>query len=159
MVGCDFKPKEGLGRAVFIGTPSQPSLERTCTSRWGWARRAYCPQSASPRAYLVSIMKFLPGGGRRGLDKITCTVIYMTYNAKSFHCFSPWEKHFQCALKVSSIRRVYWPPPSFTTEFMAENISIHDPNAQEVKPTSVRFERLFISEWSCGDFSRHSVVA
>ena len=45
------------------------------------------------------------------------------------------------------------------TEFMAENISIHDPNAQEVKPTSVRFERLFISEWSCGDFSRHSVVA
>ena len=34
------------------------------------------------------------------------------------------------------------------TEFMAENISIHDPNTQEVKPTSIRFERLFISEWS-----------
>ena len=28
------------------------------------------------------------------------------------------------------------------TEFMAENISIHDPNAQEVKPTSVRFNSL-----------------
>jgi len=39
--------------------------------------------------------------------------------------------------------------PSFTTEFMAEGISIHDPNTQEVKPTSVTFERLFISEWSC----------
>ena len=42
-----------------------------------------------------------------------------------------------------------WPPPSFTTEFMAENISIHDPNTQEVKPTSVRFEGLFKSECSC----------
>ena len=36
-----------------------------------------------------------------------------------------------------------------TTEFIAEDISIHDPNTQEVKPTSVTFERLFISEWSC----------
>jgi len=34
------------------------------------------------------------------------------------------------------------------TEFMAENISIHDPNAQEVKLTSVTFEGLFISELS-----------
>jgi len=33
---------------------------------------------------------------------------------------------------------------------MAENISIHDPNAQEVKPTSVTFERLFINEWRGG---------
>ena len=29
---------------------------------------------------------------------------------------------------------------------MAEDISIHDPNTQEVKPTSVTFERLFITE-------------
>ena len=34
------------------------------------------------------------------------------------------------------------------TEFMAEGISIHDPNTQEVKPTSVTFGGLFISEWS-----------
>ena len=37
----------------------------------------------------------------------------------------------------------------FITEFIAEDISIHDPNTQEVKPTSVTFERLFISEGSC----------
>ena len=37
-----------------------------------------------------------------------------------------------------------------TTDFMVESISIHGPNAQEVKLTSVRFEGLFISEWSCG---------
>jgi len=36
-----------------------------------------------------------------------------------------------------------------TTEFIAEGISIHDPNPQEVKPTSVTFKGLFISEWSC----------
>ena len=34
----------------------------------------------------------------------------------------------------------------FITEFIAEGISIHGPNTQEVKPTSVRFEGLFISE-------------
>jgi len=34
---------------------------------------------------------------------------------------------------------------SFITKFMAEGISIHDPNAQEVKPTSVTFEGPFIS--------------
>ena len=34
---------------------------------------------------------------------------------------------------------------SFITKFMAEGISIHDSSTQEVKPTSVAFEELFIS--------------
>jgi len=36
------------------------------------------------------------------------------------------------------------------TEFMTEGMGIHDPNTQEVKPTSARFEGLFISESGWG---------
>ena len=66
-----------------------------------------------------------------------------------------WQKLSLCPIRECSDDCLQCPGPCMerrasTTEFIAEDISIHDPNTPEVKPTSVTFERLFISEWSCG---------
>ena len=75
------------------------------------------------------------------VDNLSQDQLYISNSVKS----CPISTTF-CPIRGCSDDCLHWPGSMETrasiTEFMAENISIHDPNAQEVKPTSVRFNSL-----------------